>query len=153
MGRLEKVMRYSSRWQIGLAATLALIIVAAVSAVFALPTGAEDAKATLGENQQLMTVSYGTFITEVPVSGALVFPLREELTFDTLGVVGDVMVREGQQVNEGDVLAKLDGLTVAALGQAAARESVNVQSAKEGMDALLISQPVGIAQAEAAVAA
>ena len=142
---LVNVLKYSRRWQIGLVAALGLVVVVTLFAFRILPSQSEDNvglsenqrslsvrqetfttevplpsqpvdNVGLSEDQQLLTVSRGTFTTEVAVSGSLVFPLRGELTFDTLGVVGDVMVREGQQVNEGDVLAKLDGLTVAALG-------------------------------------
>ena len=44
---------------------------------------------------------------EVPVRGKLVFPMREELTFNISGEVGRVLVEEGDRVQEGQVLALL----------------------------------------------
>ena len=53
---------------------------------------------------------------EVAVKGRLVFPKRAELTFESSGDVGEILVEEGEWVSEGQVLARLDDVTVSGLG-------------------------------------
>ena len=52
---------------------------------------------------------------EIPVSGSLVFPNTASLSFDSPGIVGEVLVSEGDAVQEGQPLASLDAQTVAQL--------------------------------------
>ena len=57
----------------------------------------------------------GDLVNQVSTNGSIVFPNTEILTFGTQGAVGEVLVEEGQQVEEGQILADLDRSTVASL--------------------------------------
>ena len=63
----------------------------------------------------------GDLVNQVSTNGSIVFPNREILTFGTQGAVGGVLVEEGQQVEEGQILADLDRSTVASLEKAVAQ--------------------------------
>ena len=67
------------------------------------------------------------------VYGSLVYPVRETLTFGTQGTVEEVLVEEGQVVEEGQALARLDATTVASLERAVARARVDLRSAEEAL--------------------
>jgi HlyD family secretion protein len=70
---------------------------------------------------------------EIPVSGRLVFSNRAELTFDTSGEVGEILVEEGEQVEEGQVLARLDSLTMSALEESLAQAQLELEQAQDGL--------------------
>ena len=74
-------------WQIGvLAAVLALGIGGAyVGYQYATRTEADG----LDEDQQLYTVTAGDLVNEVSISGSLIFPNRETLSFGIQGTVGE----------------------------------------------------------------
>jgi HlyD family secretion protein len=71
---------------------------------------------------------------EVPVSGRLVFSNWAELTFDTSREVGEILVEEGERVEEGQVLARLDSLTMTALEEARAQAKLELEQAKDGLE-------------------
>jgi multidrug efflux pump subunit AcrA (membrane-fusion protein) len=68
---------------------------------------------------------------EIPVNGRLVFSQRAELTFDTSGEVGEVLVQEGERVEEGQPLARLDSLTIAALEEARTQAQLELEQAQD----------------------
>ena len=151
MGALADPLKTLKLWQVG---TLAAVLVGAAGATYGgyvlLNSSGE---AGLGENQQLIPVQYGNLVNQVSTNGSLIFPNRETLTFDIQGTVGEVLVEEGQQAEEGQELVKLDQITVAALEKAVAEARINLQN---GEDALAKAKDphtaLDMAQAEANVA-
>ena len=71
---------------------------------------------------------------EVAVRGRLVFPKRAELTFESSGDVGEILVEEGDRVREGQVLARLDEVTVSGLEKALAQAELDLDQAREALE-------------------
>jgi RND family efflux transporter MFP subunit len=61
----------------------------------------------VSENQEV-TVQRGDLTVEITASGNLALSLTEDLAFEMAGTVEEVMVEEGDSVEEGQVLARLD---------------------------------------------
>ena len=71
---------------------------------------------------------------EVAVKGRLVFPKRAELTFESSGDVGEILVEEGDWVREGQALARLDDVTVSGLEKVLAQAESNLDQAKDALE-------------------
>ena len=107
----------------------------------------------LGENQQLIPVQRGDLVNLVSTNGSLVFPNRELLTFGTQGTLGEIMVEEGQRVEEGQALAKLDAATVASVERVAAQARVDLKRAEDALaKARDPHSPLDMAKAESKAA-
>lgn len=106
----------------------------------------------LTANQQIFPVQYGDLMNEVSTNGTLNFPERETLTFGSAGTVSRVLVKEGQQVTQGQPLAELDHASVIYLEQAAAQARVDWQAARDSLDLLESELALEIATAEQEVA-
>ncbi|MCY3543524.1 MAG: HlyD family efflux transporter periplasmic adaptor subunit [Chloroflexi bacterium] len=89
---------------------------------------------------------------EITVSGNLAFPNTELLSFESPGVVGDIMVNEGDRVQAGQELASLDTQTVSQLSAAVAGAQLAVTSADNNLAALQLEPNIQIANAELEVA-
>ena len=138
-------------WQIGMLVVVLVGAAGATYGVYALVSG--SGLASLGEDQQLIPVQYGDLVNQVSTNGSLIFPNREALAFASQGTVGEVLVEEGQQVEEGQELAKLDETTVASLEKAIAEARVNLQNAEDALaKAKDPHTAVDLAQAESNVA-
>jgi len=70
---------------------------------------------------------------EVAVKGRLVFPKRAELTFESSGDVGEILVEEGDWVREGQVLARMDKVTRFKLGKVLAQAELDLDQAKDAL--------------------
>lgn len=108
-----------------------------------------------GETELLVPVRRGNLVNEVSISGSLVYPDRETLSFDIEGVIGEILVEEGDRVTEGQLLARLDRETVLALERAAAKARVDLRDAEQTLiDATAPPSPstLDFAKAEAAIA-
>ena len=103
--------------------------------------------------QQLIPVQLGDLVNQVSTSGSIIFPEREILTFGTAGMVEKVLVEEGEQVEQGQVLAELDKATVQSLEQLVVEERIALQSAEDALDQSKDPRsPLDMAEAEAQVA-
>ena len=71
---------------------------------------------------------------EVAVSGRLVFPKRAELTFESSGDVGQILVEQGDWVRKGQVLARMDHLTLYTLGKSLAQAELDLDQAKDALE-------------------
>ena len=108
----------------------------------------------LTEGQQLVPVTRGDLTNQVSSNGSVVFPEREMLTFGAPGIVGPVLVAEGEDVEEGQVLASLDESAVARLEYAVAQAEVAAQDAGDRLaEARQPADALALAQAESAIAA
>ena len=144
-------IRYLKVWQIGLVFAVLVVAGGAAYTAYARSTSADDQ--ALGENQQLITVAYGDLINQVSTNGSLIFPEKETISFGTEGIVNVLFVEEGQQVDQGEVLARLDPLTIATLEQEVAQARVDLQSAEELLEETRQGYtPLERAQLEEAVA-
>jgi len=75
--------------------------------VMSLGCAGESESETAPENQ-VITVQKGNLTVEVSAVGNLALSRKEELAFKRSGTVEEVLVEEGESVNEGQVLATLD---------------------------------------------
>ena len=57
----------------------------------------------LAADEQLVPAQIGDLITTVSTDGSLVFPISELVAFESSGVIGEVLVAEGDIVAEGQV--------------------------------------------------
>lgn len=108
-----------------------------------------------GETDLLVPVRRGNLVNEVSISGSLVYPDRETVGFDIEGVIGEILVEEGDRVSKGQLLARLDQETVSALDHAAAKARVDLRDAEQALiDATTppTSSALDFAKAEAAIA-
>ena len=62
-------------------------------------------------NRQIAEVQRGNLLVTITADGSLEMPREVKLKFGTPGTVRDILVEEGQSVNEGALLAKLDDTT------------------------------------------
>ncbi len=89
---------------------------------------------------------------EIPVQGSLVFPNTESVSFESPGIVGEVLVSEGESVQKGQLLASLNSQNTAQLQTAVAAAQVRVTTAQNNLDSLLLTPPLLAANAELEVA-
>ena len=87
----------------------------------------------------------------IPVSGSLVFPRSEALAFESPGIVGEVLVSEGQSVTAGQPLASLSALKTAELRQFVQQAEARIATAESDLKTAQL--PTAIARAEQEVAA
>ena len=131
MGSLMVAFRALKPWQIGVLVTILAGAAGAAFGVYSLVSGSGEA--SLAGNQQLIPVQRGNLVNQVSTNGSIVFPNREALTFDVPGTVGDVLVEEGQQVEEGQELARLDQSIVVSLESSVAKARLTLRDAEEAL--------------------
>ena len=137
-------------WQIGLLAIVVLASAGTTYGVYASNSGVD--RVELGENQQLIPARYGNLTTQVSTNGSLTFPGKEALRFDAAGTVAEVLVKEGQHVVQGQVLARLDESAVASLEEAVTEVRVALRDAQNSLSAFHLEHAVQLAVAQEAVA-
>jgi multidrug resistance efflux pump len=71
---------------------------------------------------------------EIAVKGRLIFPGRTELTFGTSGEVGEVLVQEGDRVTQGQVLARLNNLSISARERELAQAEFDLDAAQKSLE-------------------
>ena len=107
---------------------------------------------SLEEDQRLVPIGYGDLVRRVTTSGSLEFPNRQTMSFGSAGTVDRLLVREGQSVTAGQVLARLDAATAAKLAESAAQAQVDVIAAQKALDELSAPTPLMLAQSRRTVA-
>lgn len=140
-------------WQLGGLAAVVVIIVGAIFGVSQLFGGGEEPAADNGIDSE--STQEQPSRRDIPVNGSLIFPNRVELTFDTTGEVGEVLVQEGERVSAGQVLARLNDLTVTALEQKLAKAEFDLDvalDALEGAKEEFINTPLEQAEFESKIA-
>ncbi len=96
------------------------------------------------------TVKRQRFVQPVQTSGVLVNPSEQTLAFKTPGVVAKVLVREGQSLRKGQVLAELDQAEIDAEVQQARALLAEAQRAEERLRKLFASNVVPLDQLQSA---
>jgi len=120
------------KWQI---AVLLVIVIGTAAGVFTVITRtsrtSDSSGSSLPENTQLAPVQYGDVVNSVSASGSVVFPDKEQLTFRIAGTVGEMNVHEGDTVEEGQVLAKLDSASDLSVQIAVTQARINLKNAED----------------------
>ena len=138
-------------WQIvGLVAVVAL---AATGTYVGFTMATAEETLDLGEDQRLVSVQRGDLVNEVSVNGSLVYANSDTLSFGADGTVADVVVEEGQRVQAGEVLARLDSETIAELERKIVQAEGTLRDAVEALaEARNPYSDVDLARAEADIA-
>jgi HlyD family secretion protein len=103
-----------------------IVLLAAVALVFAGSQLMGGSQADADEGIQTVVVERGTLRASVDATGSVVPETRLELNFESAGRVAEIMVEEGDQVEAGEVLARLDTADLEqALIQAQASLAIN----------------------------
>src|SRR4030042_1709518 len=84
---------------------LIILVLCSVS-VAVLSCGSKSSSTT--EQSQVTTVQRGDLTVTITASGNLALSRTEDLAFEVAGTVAEVLVAEGESVEEGQVLARLD---------------------------------------------
>ncbi len=121
-------------WQ--LAVLLAVLIAGAGASYGIYSVVTDTAESELAADQQLVPIQLGDLVNEVSVSGSIVYPNRETLTFSSQGTIAELLVTEGQRVAENDPLASLDSETVANLERSVAQARVALRDSEEALEQL-----------------
>ena len=89
---------------------LKIVLITLILSGLAIPLlscGSESDSESLPENQ-VMTVQRGDLTIDITASGNLALSVMEDLAFDISGTVEEILVEEGESVEQGQVLARLD---------------------------------------------
>ena len=113
-----------------LSAFIVLVIVGAI-VYFNFVNSEPNDSSLLSEDEELHSVGLGDVRRQISINGRLVFPTKEALDFGSQGVVTEISVVEGQLVTKGDLLAKLDGLTIKGLERDVAKSALDLQLAQD----------------------
>ena len=106
----------------------------------------------LASDEQLVPAQIGDLITTVSTNGSLVFPISETVVFESSGVIGEVLVAEGDIVTEGQILATLNAASVAGLEKAVVQAQLDLYEAQESLaEATADPDSLDIASAEATI--
>ena len=132
---------------------LGIVLVVVIGGAFVVLRGPSGSESTLlEEDQQLIPVRRGDLVDAITVTGSVSFPDRENMTFGSDGVVEDVLVKEGQRVSAGDLIATLDAETVARLEREVTDARAGVRDAQAELDALVDPPSLRVTEAEHRVA-
>ena len=128
---------------------LGIVLVIVIAGAFVVLRGPSGSESTLlEEGQQLIPVRRGDLVDAITVTGSVNFPDRENMTFGSDGVVEEVLVKEGQRVSAGDLIATLDAETVARLEREVTDARAGVRDAQAELDDLVDPPALVIAEAE-----
>ena len=78
-------------------------------------------------------VTRGDLIDSVSSDGTIVFPERSEMSFGTAGTLDQLLVAVGDEVSEGQELARLDDLTTANLATSVEEARANLEKAEDDL--------------------
>jgi len=85
---------------------LILLVLCSIS-VLSLSCASDSESGSVPENQ-IVTVQRGDLAVDITASGNLALSVTEDLAFEISGTVEEILVEEGDSVEEGQVLARLD---------------------------------------------
>ena len=134
-------------------ARLSILLLVSLSVAFALTACRDRGNSPEAETAVVaQSAQSQTGPREIPVSGSLVFPNTESLSFDSPGIVGEILVSEGDVVQSGQPLASLDEQTISRLRTAVAGAQLGVSTAQNSLNTLRLQPSIQIASAELEVA-
>jgi len=104
---------------------------------------------------QLVPVQRGDLAVEVTATGNLLYAYEEALSFGVPGTIEEVLVEEGDEVEEGQLLAGLDSASTISLEKAEAQARINLRNAEDDLEEVrnpsAVVAALDVAQAELAV--
>ena len=127
-------VRTMRAWQFALLAVVVIVAAGGTYLGYTMVTGTEDSP--LEENQQLVPVRRGDLVDAVSINGTLVYSKRESFGFGSETAVGELLVEEGQRVEAGQVLARLEPKALASLDRAVTVARIDLRSAERALDAV-----------------
>ena len=133
VGWVPRALKWLFRWRIAMGVALVLVVALVGYGAYALLGGSDQS--ALEEDQRELPVRMGVLTREISIDGSIVFPEKETLTFASRGFVDEVLVSEGEEVEAGQPLARLDTESVAALRQAAAQAELDLLKARDDLAA------------------
>ena len=136
----------------GLRLTFLLLVLAVSFAVVACGGRGNSSDAAPEEAAASASAQAQTGPRDIPVSGSLVFPNTASLAFESPGIVGEVMVQEGDAVRGGQPLASLDEQSVSQLQAAVAGAQLAVTTAETNLSSLRLEPNIQVENAELEVA-
>ena len=83
---------------------------------------------------QIATVKKGTIVNQITPTGNLQMTTQAKLTFGASGTVDQILVNIGDSVKTGQVLAKLDAVTLSSLQQSLLQAQIDVKTAQMNLD-------------------
>lgn len=101
--------------------------------IFTISCNKDSEDSTLANNQ-IYTAQKGMIANEITATGNLSMPHYAKLSFGSSGTVEEVYVILGDEVKEGQVLAKLDESTQSSLQQALLQAQVNQKQAQMNLE-------------------
>ena len=149
MNWLVEALRDLSRRKIMI---LAVVVVASFAVTYGVYSGLSSSGGqSLEENQRLIPITIGNLVNEIAISGSITFANKAVLTFGSQATVAEVLVNEGQEVEEGQPLVRLDAETAAQLQMAFAQANLDFLDARADLEVALSSN-LPLAEAETAAA-
>jgi RND family efflux transporter MFP subunit len=109
------------------------ILIISLLLIFTVACGAKT-DTTSSTTSQTYTVTRGTIANQLTPTGNLQMPNQAKLTFGASGTVDEISVQIGDQVKAGQILAKLDAVTVSSLQQALLQAQIDVKTAQMNLD-------------------
>ena len=131
---------------------LAILSVALAAAIALVSCGGRGNPSDDAPADEAPSIQTQTGPREIPVSGSLVFPNTVSLSFESPGIVGEVLVAEGDFVRSDQPLASLDEQTISQLQTAVAGAQLSVTAAQNNLSALRLEPNIQIANAELEIA-
>ncbi len=111
------------------------LIIISISALFSLLSCSSQGSTTQSTDTQVITAQKGTIKREITPSGNLQMPREAKLTFGaSSGTISQVLVKVGETVEEGQVLARLDATTLSGLQQSLLQAQIDAKTAKLNLE-------------------
>jgi len=111
-----------------------IVLVLCVVGALSISCGSESDSAAVTE-EQVVTVQRGDLTVDITAVGNLAFSHQEEMKFDVEGTIGEILVEVGDQVEEDQVLAKLDDVSITSLELELPQAEAAVADAKVALEA------------------
>ncbi|GEM_PF-2072655 len=138
------------RWRWGIA--VAILMALGLTGYYGYTRVVAAAPKTENSYQQVK-VERGTLIETVSAQGSIDLPEQKDLGFGTAGTLHQLLVKQGDTVKKGQVLARLDPASISQLAKAIAQAQLNLKDAEKRLDdAKAPYDEADIARAELAVA-
>jgi HlyD family secretion protein len=126
-----------------------LILAGAVGGYLYYRQTAETAQAATEPTVQTATVRRGSLVISASGSGSVIAAAEADLAFEGSGRLIELYVKEGDQVEAGDVLAVLESSdTAASLAYKLSSAKLSVLKAQQSLDDLLATDSSSLAQAK-----
>ncbi|NQW17705.1 MAG: efflux RND transporter periplasmic adaptor subunit [Chloroflexi bacterium] len=137
------------RFLVGSVLSAAIIAAVAYGVVFYV---VDDESSAAASELLEAPVTVGDLVDSVSSDGTIVFPERSVMSFGTGGTIEELLVEVGDEVSEGQVLARLDDLTVSNLATNVEEARAALEKAEDDLaEAVSAASALELAEAELAI--